>query len=169
MKLIKPSKRYRDQVMSYRREFLDSRDNLAGTSYLSNYDSYSEWLQFVQDNEHPETKQTEVTATVFLFIRESDDKLIGLCNLRHDLNDYLFHYGGHIGYSVKRDERRKGYATQILQLLLNECKKIGLMSILLTCDKLNIASAKIIRNSGAILENEVELEGEIIQRYWLNL
>lgn len=167
MKLIKPSVNYKDQVMAYRREFLESGDNLSGTSYLEDYEDYSEWLQFIQDNEDTETKHTEITASVYLAIRESDNKLIGISNIRHDLNDYLLNYGGHIGYSVRRDERHKGYATEMLKQILEECKNIGLSKVLITCDKTNVISAKIITKAGGVLEDEIPLEDCYIQRYWI--
>lgn len=169
MKLIKPTNRYKDQVMTYRKEFIDNGDNLSGTSYLEEYDKFDEWLQFIQDNEEDETKHTEVTASVYLAIRESDDKLVGISNIRHGLNDYLYNYGGHIGYCIRRDERRKGFATEMLKQLLNRCKIIGLKKVLITCDKKNLISAKIITRAGGVLENEKPLEDEVIQRYWLDI
>lgn len=93
---------------------------------MRDYDSYEQWLDFILDNEQCSTKHTEVTANVFLAITLEDNRLIGIINIRHTLNDYLYNYGGHIGYSVKRDERKKGYATQMLKNALDICKNIGL-------------------------------------------
>lgn len=85
------------------------------------------------------------------------------------MNEYLLSYGGHIGYSVRRSERKKGYATEMLKLALKECEGLGITKVLLTCDKDNIASAKTIIKNEGILENEVQEEGGITQRYWINL
>ena len=73
--------------------------------------------------------------------------------------------------SLRPTERKKFYATLILKLGLEKCRKLNLKKILLTCDKTNIASGKVIRNNGGILENEVYSEtfSEIIQRYWIEL
>jgi len=49
------------------------------------------------------------------------------------------------------------------------CRNHGLKKVLITCDKLNIASAKTMMSCGAILENEVTENDEIIQRYWIHL
>ena len=169
MKLVRPSMEFKDQVMEYRNEFMINGESLAGSSYLNRYDDYTEWLKFVWDNEQEETKHTEVRANVFLAIREEDNKLIGLINIRHSLNDYLFHYGGHIGYCVSRDERRKGYAKEMLTQALEKCGSFNLKNVLVTCNSSNIASAKTILSCGGVLENEV-LEGEAtIQRYWIAL
>ena len=40
----------------------------------------------------------------------------------------------------------------------------------MVCDKDNIASAKTIINNGGILENEIiDEDGDINQRYWIEL
>lgn len=169
MKLLRPSMEYKDQVLDYKNEFIQSGDDLAGTSYLRNYDDYGEWMKFVLDNEDERTKHSFVTASVFLAVREEDNRLVGIINIRHALNDYLFNFGGHIGYSVRKDERRKGYAKEMLKMALKECRKLGMDKILLTCDAGNIASAKTIKSCGGILENEVHEDGELIQRYWIEL
>ena len=51
-------------------------------------------------------------------------------------------------------------------------KESGLRSeerVLLVCDKDNIGSAKSIVKNGGILENEVEQDGMVEQRYWIEL
>ena len=166
MKLLRPSIEYKQQVLEYKNEFMLNGDNLAGTSYLQNYDVYEEWMKFVSDNEQESTKHTEVTASVFLAIREEDNKLIGMINIRHTLNDYLFNYGGHIGYSVRKIERKKGYAKEMLRIALEECRKLGMKKVLLTCDADNIASVRTIKSCGGVLENEVSDDELLTQRYW---
>ena len=95
--------------------------------------------------------------------------MVGAVNIRHDLNDYLLKYGGHIGDGIRPSERRKGYATEMIRLALEECRKLGLTRVLVTCDKNNIGSAKSIIRNGGILENEVLEKGVIKQRYWIAL
>ena len=169
MKLLKPSIGYKQQVLEYKKEFIENGDDLAGSSYLRKFDDYEEWMKFVSDNENESTKHTEVTAGVYLAIREEDNKLVGMINIRHTLNEYLYNYGGHIGYSVKKSERGKGYAREMLKIALQECIKLGIKKVLLTCDADNIASAKVIKSCGGILENEVLCDGELLQRYWIEL
>lgn len=169
MMLLRPSMNYSQQVLEYKKEFLENGDTLAGSSYLERYENYEDWLKFVLDNENENTKHTQVTASVFLAVREEDNRLVGIINIRHALNNYLFNYGGHIGYSVRKDERRKGYAKEMLKMALEKCRNLGMNKILLTCNADNIASAKTIKYCGGILENEVQEEDVLVQRYWVEL
>ena len=63
--------------------------------------------------------------------------------------------GGHIGDGIRPSERKKGYATQMIGLALEECKKLGINKVLMVCDKENIGSAISIIKKGGILENEL--------------
>ena len=71
-----------------------------------------------------------VLATQFLCIRKSDNRLVGMIQVRHYLNDFLRTFGGHIGYSVRPSERRKGYASWMLKNVQPYCKSLGLSEIL---------------------------------------
>ena len=169
MKLLRPSTEYKQQILEYKNEFMQNGDDLAGTSYLQKYDIYEDWMKFVFDNEKESTKHTEVTASELLAIREEDNKLVGMINIRHTLNGYLYNFGGHIGYSVRKVERRKGYAKEMLKIALEECTKLEINKVLLTCDDDNIASIKTIKACGGILENKVLNDKTLIQRYWIEL
>lgn len=105
-----------------------------------------------------------------LFLLDKDRNiLIGAVNIRHRLNDELLKTGGHIGDGIRPGERRKGYATAMIALALDECKKLGMDKVLICCDKDNIGSVKSIMNNGGVLENEIEEDGHIVQRYWIPL
>lgn len=78
-------------------------------------------------------------------------KYIGDIRIRHGLNKQLKKIGGHIGYGIRPAERKKGYGKLILKLGLEKAKEIGLKEVLITCDKSNIGSKKIIETSGGEL------------------
>jgi hypothetical protein len=52
---------------------------------------------------------------------------------------------------------------------VKKCKELNIDKVLMTCLKENIPSAKSIMNNGGVLENEIEVEGKIYQRYWIDL
>ena len=140
-----------------------------GTAGLSNAQTFEEWYLAWKDSLSEETVRSGlVPSTTFLAVDANGD-LVGMIDIRHRLNDYLMNFGGHIGYSVIRSQRRKGVATQMLSLALDECAKLNMHKVLITCDKENIASAKTIINNGGVLENEIPQDNRITQRYWVGL
>lgn len=113
---------------------------------------------------------TRVRATLFIAVRKCDQKIVGIIQIRHKLNEHLLLYGGHIGDSIRPSERRKGYATEMIRLALNECKNLGIFKVLMVCYVDNIGSEKSIINNGGVLENIVEDEdGNKIKRFWIDL
>ena len=170
LKLVLPTVEYKAEIMNYKREFIENGDSMDGTGGLRNSKDFEEWYSAVRDNLKEETvREGLVPATIFIAISNDDGRLIGMIDIRHRLNDYLLNFGGHIGYSVRKSERQKRYATEMLALALAECMKLNIKRVLITCDRDNVASAKTIINNGGILENEI-LEGNgITQRYWINL
>lgn len=170
LKLVLPAPEYKEQILDYKREFLENGDSMDGTAGLNRYDTFEEWYDALLDNSREETvREGMVPATTFLAVSNDDNRLIGMIDIRHRLNVFLFNVGGHIGYSVRKSERRKGYATEMLGLSLKECLKLNIRKVLITCDKNNIASSRTIVKNGGMLENEIEMGGRTIQRYWITL
>lgn len=170
LKLVLPTPEYKDKLMDYKREFVENGDSMDGTAGLRNAETFEEWYSSFCDNLKEETvRDGLVPATTYMAISTDDERLIGMIDIRHRLNDYLLNFGGHIGYSIRKSERQQGYATEMLSLALRECIKLNIKKVLITCDKDNIASAKTMINNGAILENEISEDNRITQRYWITL
>lgn len=172
LRLIFPVKEYEKKAFEYIREFLDYNSEINGTGGLDRYDDYDEWLLKVEkDLDLPNIPEGRVPANTYFFVRMSDLKIVGMINIRHKLNEFLFNEGGHIGYSVRPAERKKGYGTLMLKQALEKCRELNLDKVLIICSKANPASAKVIQNNNGILENEVYSEtfSETIQRYWIKL
>ena len=136
-------------------------------------DNYDEWLKLLKSNSKKETVQDNYAVTTQFFgVRERDNKIVGMINIRHELaNDFLRNYGGHIGYGVRPTERKKGYVTQMLAQALEYCKKeLKLEKVMLGCYKENEPSRKTILKAGGVLEKELKTEeGKIAQVYWIKL
>jgi len=168
----KPSLKRKKDAIEFIKEFLDYKSNINGSGGLDKgYLNYKYWLNRVIKNSKEETvEKGKVPASTYFVVRNSDNKIVGMVNIRHRLNDYLLQYSGHIGDCVRPTERRKGFATQMLYMSLVECKDLGIEKVLLICDKTNMGSSKQIINNLGQLENEVKDEkGRTIQRYWIDV
>lgn len=170
VKLVKPDISYKEQILSYKQEFIAHNDSMDGSAGLMDYEKIEDWLAALKANSCEETvRKGLVPASTYLAVRTRDNKLVGMIDIRHCLNDYLKRFGGHIGYSVRPSERGHGYAKRILGLALQRCIEMDMEQVLITCYKDNVASAKTILHHGGILENEIMENNRVVQRYWIAL
>jgi len=109
-----------------------------------------------------------VPATLY-FLIDNSGRILGGIHFRHYLNERLRQNGGHIGYGVRKSERRKGYAHKMLKLLLEEIKKSDIDKVMITCDDDNVGSAKTIESCNGILQDKVVFENELTRRYWIKI
>ncbi len=172
MKLIEPTVEFEKQIREYRKEFLDCGDLLEGASRLREFNSPQDWIAFLNKLKDPSTvPQGRVQLTQYMFVREEDQKIVGMINIRHHLNAYLERYGGHIGCSIAPSERHKEYATLMLKMALSKCRELGIDRVLVTCNDDNEGSRRIILKCGGIYESVVydSAEDEYVERYWIDL
>ena len=172
LKLIKLTKAYEKQlgemIDEWRADQELNHTNHSPRSIFKN--DYHDFEYYLEHLEIKEAEEKLVTDSVFFLLDEDRDRLLGAVNIRHYLNDYLLREGGHIGDGIRPSERRKGYATEMVRLALIECKKLGIDRVLMVCDKENTGSAKSILKNGGVLENEfVDEDGNVEQRYWIDL
>ncbi len=172
LKLVYPHIIFEDQALDYIQEYKEYGSSINGSGDLNIFTSYSDWLDKVEKyHKGDNLTDDHVSSTTYFAIRQTDQKILGMIDIRHALNDYLLNLGGHIGYGVRPSERNKGYANKMLSLALEICRSLDLKQVLITCDKENLASEKVILNNGGVLENEVfdEKSKRVTKRFWITL
>lgn len=170
--LIRPTGEYADQIREYREEFLAAGDSMDGTGALRRIEDPEEYIKLCADFEdESKVPSDRVPATQFMYIRRRDNRLVGMLQVRHRFNAYLKVYAGHISYSVRPSERRRGYAKAMLKAALPFCSELGLSRVLVTCDEGNVGSERTILANGGVYESTVHEPDENvdIKRFWISL
>lgn len=167
LKLIKASEEYKEQICDMLEEWYATGEKII--PYAIRRLDHHDFKFYCENLECKFPTPDFVTDSTFFCLDEDRDILVGAVNIRHYLNESLLLDGGHIGDGVRPSERRKGIATKMIGLALEECRKLGVFRVLMVCDKDNIGSAKSIMNNGGVLEDEPIVEGVVQQRYWIDL
>lgn len=172
IELVSLRSEYKEQLFEmlteWKNDILMNHTNTSPWRIWAN--DFHDFDQYLKKLDSKEAVKNGLVPDTTLFCLDKDRNIfVGAVNIRHYLNDKLLKTGGHIGDGIRPSERKKGYATAMIALALEECRKLGINKVLMCCDKDNIGSAKSIINNGGILENEIEEDGHIEQRYWIQL
>ena len=167
LKLVKATQGYCRQITDMMDEWSAAGETIV--PYAIRVTDYHDFERYCEAIEVKEPKAGLVPSSTFFCLDEERNIMVGAVNIRHYLNESLLLDGGHIGDGVRPSERRKGVATAMIALALEECRKLGIEKVLMVCDKDNIGSARSIIKNGGILENEVTVDGTVEQRYWIEL
>ena len=167
-----PTQQHKKLAEEYKQEFFQQHELTINGSALLDQMDYNEWLLNTENNSRSETVRSDwVVATTYFAVRKFDNKIIGMIDIRHSLNnEFLTKYGGHIGYSVRPTERRKGYATEMLKMGLEYAKSLNIKKVMLGCYVDNVPSILTIKKCGGILdETKPYADGKLMNIYWINL
>ena len=161
-KLVKPSIKYKEKCISYINEFYEYNSTINGVGKLDYYlknSNFENWLKYIDSL----TNKSEY------FLVNDENNIIGMINIRHSLDEKHKIRGGHIGYSIRPLERRKGYNKINFYLALEKMKELNVKEVLITCDDTNVASYKSIESLGGILIEKLLYEGVVIRRYIIDV
>lgn len=173
IKLIRPTMEYAEDIWQFRRAIiaLGDKDCFAGCFTMQTCAEPVDWIESIELMSSEDTcPDGTVPSDTFIAVRISDDKMVGVIELRHHIDHpVLGVWGGHVGYSVHPDERRKGYGKEMLRQGLEYCRLRGLDSVLITCDIDNTASERTILANGGVFERQICVDGDQMKRYWITL
>lgn len=167
MKLIPPDKKYEESWKEALKEF-EEENAIGFWNVPEKPTNIEEYIQRTSD--HAKGKnlpENWVPASTFWLVDK--DIFIGHINIRHQLTEALKKIGGHIGYAIRPTERGKGYGTKMLELALEEAKKLGIRKALITCYDANIPSSKIIETNRGKLQDIINIDEKDIRRYDIEL
>lgn len=169
IKLIRPTIDIKEKALAYRQEHFDNGEMIInGSELLDKTESYEKWLISVTNNMSIDTVNPTWVVTDTFFAVDENDRIVGIIDLRHTLNDFLKDFGNS-GYSVRPSERRKGYATEMLKQILDVARNVGLQEIHLSVERENTPSVKTIIKNGGVYERSFEFEGKQADVYKIDL
>ena len=171
--LVRASLEFKDQIVDMLKEWEEYNathvTDHSPRAIFRDYQNFDDYIQRLE-KEEKDPEQGLVPATTYFALDKERNIIVGACNIRHYLNDFLKRGGGHIGDGVRPSERRKGFGTEIIKLALEKCREMGIDRVLISCDKGNEGSRKTILNNVGVFEEEVTFEdGRILQKYWIEL
>ena len=143
------------EAFEYIREFQEHGSRINGVGGLTHYlTDYEGWLRMTAERAVIEPNEEEVPAREFFFVRESDNRIIGMINIRIALNEKMRKHDGNIGYSIRPTERGKGYNKINLYLGLKVCNQYGIETVMLSADLDNPASWRTMEALGGVRVRE---------------
>lgn len=129
----------------------------SGSTNLCNGLSYEVFKNFLESQMARKYQNiSEFDTPTIIYVMYVDNYPVGYIGLRTKLNDNWKKWSGNFYYVIRTSERGKGYASKMLSLLINECKKFGFNEIYGQSSEGNLASSKVIENNGGVLINEID-------------
>lgn len=167
LRLVRLEARYQPQLEEMMAEWTAAGEKIIPWSIRKN--DWRDFEKYVRELDVTEPREGLVPDVTFFALDTDRDLFVGAVNIRLHLSERLLIDGGHIGDGIRPSERGKGFGTEMVRLALDECRKRGILRVLMVCDRDNRASARTIEKNGGILENEVMTEDGPVLRYWIDL
>ncbi|MEC2391303.1 GNAT family N-acetyltransferase [Bacillus toyonensis] len=168
--LITPTTDLQEEYLDFYNEWKDSGETMIPWVISKDPSNFPAMIQELLDAHNGiNLPESWVPDSTYWLVTE-ENKIVGVVNIRHSLTEHLFNTGGHVGYGIRPSERRKGYATKLLELSLEKTKELNIEKVLVVCDEVNTGSEKTILHNGGLRDDDfIEEDGNIVRRYWIEL
>ena len=167
------SMEFAEEIAAYRQEMIDAGSSFDGCFSLKRMPDIKEFVENCTDWANPSREPDEHGAwgNVILCIRESDRRMVGCMQVHNVLTERMAKYTGHVGYSVRPSERKKGYATRMLNRAKDFLSSFGFEEINVSCLPDNEGSRRVIKaNGGEYIETVfLESDGVNLEKYRIDL
>lgn len=155
--------------LEYIKEWKENNESIFPSVCEQNGKTYSDWMKSQFPLLNSDNKSKDQTRSETFFLVEDNGYIIGAIDLRYELSAEVLKHEGHLSFGVRPAERRKGYAFIMLKQSLNTLRLNRVNKALITTNRDNKAAKSTIKKIGGKLENSYELNGNVIDRYWIEL
>ncbi|OAN13310.1 acetyltransferase [Photobacterium jeanii] len=169
MELVNPSLALETEFLQFYADY-EHNDKENGEYYRDGKLNFPKYVQSLLDEAKGINLKDGYVPCNHFWLIDKNNSILGIIRVRHNIDtEFLANEAGHIGYDIAPSCRGKGYGKSMLKQALAEARKLGLKKALITADKHNIASRKVIEANHGEFENYVE--GKVIPgsiaRYWV--
>ncbi|EOP12329.1 MULTISPECIES: GNAT family N-acetyltransferase [Bacillus] len=168
--LLTPTTDLQDEYLDFYNEWKNSGETMIPWVISKDPSNFPTMIQELLDAHNGVNLPKSWVPDSTYWLVTDENKIVGAVNIRHSLTEHLFNAGGHIGYGIRPSERRKGYATKLLELSLEKAKELNITKALVVCDEVNTASEKTILHNGGLRDDDfTEGDGNVVRRFWIEL
>ncbi|PGK35306.1 GNAT family N-acetyltransferase [Bacillus anthracis] len=168
--LLTPTTDLQDEYLDFYNEWKDSGETMIPWVISKDPSNFPAMIQELLDAHNGVNLPESWVPDSTYWLVTDNNRIVGAVNIRHSLTEHLFNAGGHIGYGIRPSERRKGYATKLLELSLEKTKELNIKKVLVVCNEVNTASEKtILHNDGFRDDDFTEEDGNVVRRFWIEL
>ena len=162
IKFVMPDYHLRAEYTEMMDEWIKDGSRIAPWSLIEQYHTDEEFEAVIRRTNEAAVgnmgNKAYVPCVTYYAKDKASGKLLGAVNIRYYLTKETYDTWVHIGFGVRPSERRKGYATEMLNLAIEQCRQMKMEKVFIGCLVSNTASAKTIEKCGGVLRGRTTTE-----------